>query len=554
MGSHALTLTNIETYSGPTTVSAGTLVLGNGVTSGAVAGNIVNNSALIFNNLVAQTYSGVISGSGSLLTIGGNYLKLAGQNTYSGPTTVSGGTLSLVGGSLYSNLAWTNSSVVTINQGGVLEVSAWSDADTGTNPSNSGLGHDDFSATNLVLNGGTIRYVGTTTAGGNWDRSFTIGANGATLDASGAVTFQLNATRNANGYGLINNTANGPLTLEGTTNGSLGLIYSGASNLTKNGPGTWTISGTNNTYSGGTTVNAGVLIAANTGALPGYTAGGNIVVNPGATLAVTAGTNAGDFSLTSGGGVDQVLQNATFEGNTYLGIQVNAPENVTYGTPIANTTNGPLGLMKLGTGILSLTGNNTYTGGTQVNGGVLVATSVNTLGLYSGQPAYLAGGQISVNGAGSTLVVQAGGNTGEFQPGDVSSVLTNVTFGTGSVFGIQVVSGETFSYGSSIPDGSSGSAGMGFYKLGAGTLMLGAEQLQRHDDDQCGRAGGRGGRRLGQRHGHPGGRYLHGQHPGAVVHQRRQHLLAEHYRQRGQRHPGKCGRQQFRFRRDRHAQ
>ena len=151
-----------------------------------------------------------------------------------------------------------------------------------------------------------------------------------------------------------------------------------------------------------------MLIAANTGALPGYTAGGNIVVNPGAALAVTAGTNAGDFSLTAGGGVDQVLHNATFEANTYLGIQVNAPENVTYGTSIADTTNGSLGLMKLGTGILSLTGNNTYTGGTQVNGGVLVATSVNTLGLSSGQPAYQFGGQIAVNGAGSTLVVQAG--------------------------------------------------------------------------------------------------------------------------------------------------
>ncbi len=66
LGSHTLTLTNIETYTGPTTVSAGTLMLGNGITSGAVAGNIANNSALIFNNPVAQSYSGNISGNGSL--------------------------------------------------------------------------------------------------------------------------------------------------------------------------------------------------------------------------------------------------------------------------------------------------------------------------------------------------------------------------------------------------------------------------------------------------------------------------------------------------------
>ena len=69
-----------------------------------------------------------------------------------------------------------------------------------------------------------------------------------------------------------------------------------------------------------------MLIAANTGALPGYTAPGSIVVNPGATLAVTAGTNAGEFSLTSGGGVDQVLAaTSTFAGGANLGIQVNEP-------------------------------------------------------------------------------------------------------------------------------------------------------------------------------------------------------------------------------------
>ena len=131
--------------------------------------------------------------------------------------------------------------------------------------------------------------------------------------------------------------------------------------------------------------------------------------------------------------------------------------------------------MKLGEGILSLTGNNTYTSGTQVNGGMLIATSVNTLGSFSGQPAYLAGGQIFVNNPGSTLVVQAGSNPGEFQSSNVSSVLSNVTFGAGTVFGIQVVSGKSFSYGSGIPDGTSGTAGMGFLKVGGGTLTLGAQ-------------------------------------------------------------------------------
>ena len=74
--------------------------------------------------------------------------------------------------------------------------------------------------------------------------------------------------------------------------------------------------------------------------------------------------------------------------------------------------------------------------------------------------------------------MQAGSSTGKFPPSDVSSVFSNVTFGAGTVFGIQVVGGESFSYGSSIPDGTSGTAGMGFLKMGAGTMTLGrAEQL-----------------------------------------------------------------------------
>lgn len=112
--------------------------------------------------------------------------------------------------------------------------------------------------------------------------------------------------------------------------------------------------------------------------------------------------------------------------------------------------------------------------GTQVNGGMLIATSTSSLGFYGGQPAYLTAGLISVNNPGSTLVVQAGSSPGEFQASDVSSVLTNVAFGPGTVFGIQVVTGESFTYGSgyqAIP-GPSSDASMGFLKLGNGTLTF----------------------------------------------------------------------------------
>ncbi len=59
-------LAGTNTYTGGTTISAGTLQFGTGTTNGSVLGTIVDNAALSFNNGSPQTYSGVISGSGRL--------------------------------------------------------------------------------------------------------------------------------------------------------------------------------------------------------------------------------------------------------------------------------------------------------------------------------------------------------------------------------------------------------------------------------------------------------------------------------------------------------
>ncbi len=98
-GAGTLTLTGSNTHTGGTTVSAGTLQIGNGGASGSLSGNITNNAALIFNRSDALTYAGDMSGTGALTKSGAGTLTLTGANTHTGGTTVSAGRL-VVNGSL----------------------------------------------------------------------------------------------------------------------------------------------------------------------------------------------------------------------------------------------------------------------------------------------------------------------------------------------------------------------------------------------------------------------------------------------------------------------
>ena len=109
LGGNTLVLSGASGYSGGTTVSGGTLQLGDGqMANGTIAGNVgvAASATLAFTNPFPQSFSGVVSGAGSLIASGPGLLTIPVADTYSGGTTVSGGTLQLGDG------ATTNGTIV----------------------------------------------------------------------------------------------------------------------------------------------------------------------------------------------------------------------------------------------------------------------------------------------------------------------------------------------------------------------------------------------------------------------------------------------------------
>jgi autotransporter-associated beta strand protein len=104
-GSGTLTLSATNTYFGGTTISAGTLQLGDGtIRNGSVSGTITNNGTLIVANPTAQIFANAITGSGGFTKTGSGTLTLSSSNSYQGGTTISAGTLRLLPTQLPSGL------------------------------------------------------------------------------------------------------------------------------------------------------------------------------------------------------------------------------------------------------------------------------------------------------------------------------------------------------------------------------------------------------------------------------------------------------------------
>ncbi len=118
-GSGIITLAATNSFTGGTTISGGTLQLGDGVArNGVVLGDITNNAALVFANPHPQLFSGAVRGTGTLTKTGAGRLTLSGANTYGGNTTISAGTLALSGSGSIGNSAG-----ISVVSGATLDVS-----------------------------------------------------------------------------------------------------------------------------------------------------------------------------------------------------------------------------------------------------------------------------------------------------------------------------------------------------------------------------------------------------------------------------------------------
>lgn len=363
VGTGTLTLASTNDYSGTTTISAGTLQIGNGGATGTMgSGDIVNNSALQINRTGTIAINGDISGTGTLeLQLG--TLTLNGANSYSGVTTVrSGGILDVRS----SSALGTTAGNTVVQSGGALELRGGINVD------------DDLVLAGLgVTNLGALRNIsGLNTVNGD----ITLGST-TRINAEGSANFV--DTLNVNG--AVSGGGNA-LIIGGSGRVQFQSEISDITSLTYDGTGVLFMGGANS-FLGSVTISSGslqTLGGASIADSASLTVNGSYQMGASETIGSLQGT--GLVILSATGGATTLTTGGNNISSTFSGQIVEE-----------NRVAGSVGsLIKNGSGVFALTDANSYSGSTQINAGTLQIGN-------GGATGSLAGGDIGIGG-GASLV------------------------------------------------------------------------------------------------------------------------------------------------------
>jgi autotransporter-associated beta strand protein len=366
-----LTLTANNTYTGTTTISSGTLAIGNNTTTGTFGtGAVINNSAISINRSDDLTITNAISGTGTLSKEALNTLTLTQNNTYAGNNTINAGLLVL------QNDA-PNPTNKTFNGTGQLRIEPAGTSFTATF-STSGW---TFNSTLTGLTLGKTNNVANITIGAAAALNGPITLHGADLTLNAALTtsntttgdISLNGTKLL-GAGAMNLATGRTLAINVSSSSEYtGAITGSNLTLTKTGAGTLTLNPTSTlVFQTATITTGGLAIAASkqltvTGTL---TNEGTFTLKDGATFVPgTIGTSvagAGTFNVEK-----QLTGNATTWDTPnnvgrfwYLGVPMNSVARSSFGT-YGSTSNRVWSYNEVSKQYTEVTdGNSLLTGGT----------------------------------------------------------------------------------------------------------------------------------------------------------------------------------------------
>ena len=450
-GTGTMVLAGSNSYTGATTINAGTLKLGaNGGATNTPLGTTAAGTSVATGAVL--DLNGFTLGTAEALTLNGTGISNSGVLTNTGGNASYSGVITLANN---STIAATTSGALNLsgNISGNFTLSLGNDGDGTYSGAMSGTGAITKYGTGTWTLAGANTYTGVTNITGGTLR---YGANNAL--GSGAITVNAGTLDMASfsdavgDVSLISGAISGTTgVLTGTSydlrSGTVSAILAGAVPLSKNSTGTVTLSGVN-TYTGVTTINAGILSVATIG-------NGGVAGNLGAA------TNTATNLVLSGGTLQYTGATASTNRNYVLTAGTTSTIEVTTNTLTISgaSTNTTGALTKTGAGTLIFSGANLYTGLTSINGGTFTLGASNVI---ASGPVALNGGIFRTGittgnsetvgtlnvGGGSTLSMGTGVHTLNFSASNgvswAGSALLTITGWTGGYNGTTGTAGKIF--------------------------------------------------------------------------------------------------------------